>query len=263
VTNSFGDLLVLDLYTSFGEGNPQFLHIAAQVLQMAHVLKLLDVSRLNERSILLIILSGRPGVPVREAAYQRYIGLNLSQARLRELMHDLQPPDVGDLLRIAAAGDPVHRSIVLRVLCEEYLPNLGTCLSRLYLSEGDSEELPALHILTNAVVACYQNLAAADDFFTHLYQHVLEKNGQPLPSKWPLERPSWVTGLGQWEQRFHECSLGGHPDVRRLLFLSFYGRLSARRITAILRTRNPAWRVPQVIALLASGWDQILKCMAT
>lgn len=261
--STFWDRFILCLYRTFPLGDHAVGTVAALLLQRSADLGLLRVDELNPRSMLLILLLCPEPLPIRAAASTKYGNLGLTPLQVWQILAGLTQPDFRDALRASAGGtDVLRRNLTLEAICLEYFADLRTYLSRFYLREEDHEEPAAAHILCDAILACDANPSAAEDFLTHLYVYAINHDGEPPPVAWPASLPTWENALDPWERRFLSCSFRLEPSLRRLLFLSHYARLSAPRLTAMLQTVLPTWRVPVVTDLLFRAWVEILNCMA-
>jgi hypothetical protein len=246
------------LYESYPFGGAR---TARGILTLARQLGLLDLSRLNDLSLLLIVLTCEDGRPIQQEAYQLAVARGLTSPRPWAILREALPPRLTDLLLLGNAGQPRQRAVVSGVLATLYLPSLVRYQARLALVEYHVARAFVAPLFRQAADALDAISILEDEFLCQLYARVAD-TPWPNAADWPAVRPAWHRRCGVDERHFVDCCLSLWPGERLALYLSFYARLNAAQIACVYRPDVPDLNTTTVVEWLDDTWRAVLNGMA-
>jgi hypothetical protein len=255
----FWDVFVFRVWAGMGEGYSTGFRSAAAVLRLAHRQHLFTVSTLNDLSLLLLVLTCSDGCALHEEAAAEYLRRSLTPEREWGVLREALPPHLADVQLLGHFGAPRQQAVLNRVARTLYLPSLVRFMARTALTDYDTARAFATPFLAPVLASLDYDEIVADEYLGRLYARVLASRW-PSADRWTTPSPPWAARLGPPELAFLDGCLQRLPAAdRAVLYLSFYGRLSAPQVAAALRPTVPGVRPQDVVGWLRDSWQTVLN----
>jgi hypothetical protein len=259
---NFWDDFVFRVCIGLGEQFFPGFRTACNLLRTAHQLNLLDVGRLNDLSLLLIILTCPTDWALHEEAAQEFLHRGLTAGQEWAILRQALAPRLTDLFLLGFFGEPRQAALVQRIAYTLYQPALVRFMARLALIDTMTAHAFAAPYGGRTFRALSYAEILDEEFLCQLYGQVVN-SGWPNAAVWPQPFPDWEASINQDERDFLNCCLDHLSSGNRcVLYLSFYALLNAEQIACIFRTLTPAPRTDDVVDGLDDSWRKVLDCLA-
>ncbi|HEY7310986.1 MAG TPA: hypothetical protein VH643_16600 [Gemmataceae bacterium] len=260
---NFWDQFVFRVCVGLGEEHfPEGFASAASLIGQAHRLGRLPMDRLNDLSLLLIVLVCPDAAAAHQQAFAEADRRGLLKSRQTwAVLREALPPRLTDLLLIGHADEGGRRKgLVSGVIHVLYLPALVRFGARLALCSTEDAEKWMIPFVHRALRSLDRRQINHDEFLCHLYHQVLIHRC-PIADGWPAEPLPWRSNLDPVEEMFLNRCLQLDAESRCTLYLSFYARLNAEQIRCIFRDTSNL-RTQDVVDLLRDIWEDLLPDLA-
>jgi hypothetical protein len=261
----FWDRLIRRTYFTFGEVLPDGLTVAANILALAYQRRLLNLTGLDDLSILILVLTCPAGTVLRTRAddefVRRQLGGLTGRRRLRLLL-TAAPSRLTELVTLFVRGNPAQRGLAADLLTFALVPRLSLFLGRLHLTAPIDQRPRAVQGLAGSLGFFGRIPLGTVEFPCYLCRRVLAglPPQPPPPAAWPPPPlPDWLATLPGEERRFLACSLRFLPVEERIgVYLSFYAELSVPLIHCV-RSAQSHWTQVQTMNRLAESYETVLR----
>jgi hypothetical protein len=277
---TFWDSFAHRVFATFLEGNPGGgRRAAAELLEEAYVLGLLDVVGLSLTSLQLCILVCDHGSPLFNAARTQLAATGGSASpgtftgALAEALLQACPLRTRVLETLAGEFNPHSISaptllgwkLIFEGLQRQYLPRVVEFLTRsLLIPYPRARALGEMQFaLAYVKFDVGELIRTSGDFVRYIYLCALHRLARRrMPTSWPPAPPAWAALISQSERDFLCCAFGlKDPKCRLLVFLSFYAGLNIDQIAFCLQDANAGWTLRRTEAATKGCWLTVLRCM--
>lgn len=262
----FWDRFVLWVYLGLADVFPAGRHAISRLFERTHSAGRLNLGDLNDLSILLLASSCRRGLPVRLEAEAEILHRNLSTqyVRIRTLQDKLHEPRLTEVLELNRPHRLISAQLLAGVLTvlpgHEFWLNLAEFWSKINALGLVTARAKAMWILFGAVKKYYSFPIGTVSFQSLLFRHAcgyLGLGARPLPV--PDPSSSWPIVEDETERLFlTRCGELLSDTDRVMLFLHFYGRLTAENLAGMLRFADPDWTADRVVVEVERCWAALI-----
>jgi hypothetical protein len=264
---NFWDAFVFRIWAGLGEHNHSGFATAAELLVLAHRLRLLMPAELNDLSILLILLTCPGDSALHHEANNEYQARSLTREEEAAALREALPPHLTELYLLGYWGEPRQNALVRRTVFALYLPALTRFMARLALTDyAVAEDFAGWDLHFAHKTLDYEDIHS-DQLVTGVYAKTWGSDW-PCADSWPAKPPAWAKTLSEAERAFLSCCLNLGRGTRYVLYLSFYGRLNARQIAGILASDSGDLlehqpKAEDVVDWLYDSWSEVLHGLKT
>jgi len=263
----FWDRFTLWVYLGLADVLPVGRDAVGRLFEHAHGAGQLDLTQANDLTVLLVAGVCRPGDPSRLAAEGQinHRGLNTQYVRIRGIQHALAEPRLTEILEVNRPHRAVTAQLLTGVLTNapghEAWTNLTEFLSRINATEQSAVRGRVIHNLLGATKRYYRFPLGTVNFVSLLYRHAcgyLGVGATTLPV-YAADSPILTAIPDQAERAFLvRCGTRLTDSDRVLLYMHFYGRMTADQIAGTLRFSDPTWTPDLVATEVERCWLAVL-----
>lgn len=262
----FWDRFALWVYLGLADVQPVGRDAAARLFGQAYASGQLDFGAANDLTVLLAAGVCCPGGPVRLAAeaefHRRRLGTEYDRVRL--MQRTLTEPRLTEILEL----NRPHRAATAQLLTgaltaapgHEVWINLADFLSRVLVADPPAARARATAVLLSALQRYYRFPVGTVDFVSLLYRHACGHLGVGAALPVYGTEPQMLAAVPDPTERTFLVRCGTHlSDADRvLLFMHFYGRLTAGQIAGALCFAGSTWTADEVAAEVERCWVAVL-----
>lgn len=263
----FWDRFVLWVYLGLADVLPVGRDAVNRLFERIYASGQLDLRLANDLTVLLVAGACRPGGPARLAA-EAQIGsrqLGRQYERVRSLLRTLAAPRLTEILELNRPHRAVAAQLLTGVLASdpghETWTNLTEFLSRINAAAPGTVRGRATNNLLGAIQRYFRFPLGTVGYVSLLYRHACGYLGigtAALPV-YGSDPAAMAAVADQAERTFLvRCGTQLTDADRVLLFVHFYGRLTADQLAGMLQFTDPTWTPDLVAAEVERCWIAVL-----